>query len=227
MSASTPDTPRPPMEVRGSWASSVIVHRVPPDGADRFMEWQRGITRVAEGFPGYRGTDIYPPAEDRQQEWVVVIHFDDPEDLRRWLDSPERSEWTAKLPGETGDFRLKTLPTGFGTWFDGLVREPEEGPIPSWKMALTVLLGLYPTVMLLAIFVGPYTSAYGLALSMLIGNALSISILQWAVMPVLNALLGPWLHAKPGGGKALSIGGLALVLLLLGGLTFLFHRVTG
>src|SRR5918993_277853 len=68
MSDSATDTPRPPMEVRGSWACSVIVHRVPPDGADRFMEWQRGITRVAGGFPGYRGTDIYPPAEDRQRE---------------------------------------------------------------------------------------------------------------------------------------------------------------
>jgi antibiotic biosynthesis monooxygenase (ABM) superfamily enzyme len=227
MSHSTAGIPHPSMEVRGSWASSVIVHRVPPDGAEGFMQWQRGITGVAERFPGYRGTDLYPPAEDRRAEWVAVIHFDGPEHLGRWLDSPERSEWTAKLPGEAGSFRLKTLPTGFGTWFDGLVGEPEPGLPPSWKMALTVLLGLYPTVMLLGIFVGPYTSAYGLALSMLIGNALSISTLQWAVMPVLNTLLGPWLHAKPDGGKALSIGGLALILLLLGALAFLFHRVTG
>ncbi len=224
---STTDTPHPPLEVRGSWASSVIVHRVPSDGGDGFMEWQRGITRVAERFPGYRGTDLYPPAEDRPREWVAVIHFEDPENLRLWLDSPERSSWTAKLPRGTGDFRLKTLPTGFGTWFDRLIREPEAGPIPSWKMALTVLLGLYPTVMLLTIFVGPSPATHGLALSMLIGNALSISILQWAVMPVLNASLGPWLHAKPGRGMALSIGGLSLVLLLLGAMTILFRRVAG
>ena len=70
-----------------------------------------------------------------------------------------RAEWIAKLRGEIGDFRLKTLPSGFGAWFAGLVDGSEGALPPSWKIALTVLLGLYPTVMLLAMFVGPYTAA--------------------------------------------------------------------
>jgi uncharacterized protein len=227
MNSSSSDMPRPAVELRGSRASSVIIHRVPADSADRFMEWQRGITQAAEGFLGYQATDVYPPAERRHQEWVVVIHFDNPEALQRWLDSSVRSEWTAKLPSEIRDFRLKTLPTGFGPWFAGLVGEAESALPPSWKMALTVLLGLYPTVMLLTLFVGPHTSPLGLALSMLIGNALSVSILQWAVMPALNGLLAPWLHANADRGKALSAGGLFLIFLLLGGLAVLFRQVTG
>ena len=31
----------------------------------------------AEGFAGYRGTDIYPPNDSQHDEWVIVIHFDD------------------------------------------------------------------------------------------------------------------------------------------------------
>jgi antibiotic biosynthesis monooxygenase (ABM) superfamily enzyme len=227
MSTSSADAPRPLMEVPGSRTSSVIVHKVPPDRAERFMEWQRGVTQVTADFPGYQGTEVYPPADRRQPEWVAVVHFDAPEDLQRWLDSPVRSEWTAKLRSEIGDFRLKTMPTGFDPWFAEFVRGPEEGLPPSWKMALTVLLGLYPTVMLLAWFVAPYTSHLGLALSMLISNTLSVSILQYAVMPVLSARLGPWLHAKPDRGKAFSVGGLAVILLLLGALTVLFRQVTG
>ena len=62
---------------------------------------------------------------------------------------------------------------------------------------------------------------------MLIGNALSVSILQWVVMPALNAMLAPWLHAPVDRGKALSVGGLCFVLLLLGGLVILFRQITG
>jgi antibiotic biosynthesis monooxygenase (ABM) superfamily enzyme len=191
------------------------------------MEWQRGITEATESFPGYQATDVYPPADRQHQEWVAVIHFDTPEALQHWLDSSERSKWIAKLPTDISDFRLKTLPTGFGPWFAGLVDGPESPLPPSWKMALTVLLGLYPTVMLLTLFVGPHTSPLGFALSMLIGNALSVSILQWGVMPALNILLAPWLQANVDWGKICSGGGLFLILLLLGGLAVLFRQVTG
>lgn len=215
------------MEVRDSRASSVIVHRVPAGSADSFLEWQRGVTQATQSFPGYRSTDVYPPAGPKQLEWVVVLQFDTPEALQRWIGSPERAAWTAKLPKEVADFQLKTLPTGFGPWFAGLVGGTEEPPPPGWKMALTVLLGLYPTVMLLTIFVGPHTSRLGLAVSMLIGNALSIAILQWVVVPALSEVLAPWFRAHGARGKAVTIGGVVLILLVLAGIAALFRQVTG
>jgi antibiotic biosynthesis monooxygenase (ABM) superfamily enzyme len=126
-----------------------------------------------------------------------------------------------------GDFRLKSLPTGFAAWFAGLVNESKGGLPPSWKMALTVLFALYPTVMLLTIVVVPYVSRLGLAVSMLISNALSVSILQWAVMPVLEKLLGPWLRANQERQRAYSLGGLVVLLVLLGGIALLFHLMNG
>jgi antibiotic biosynthesis monooxygenase (ABM) superfamily enzyme len=119
MSSSPTDTPSPKLEVRTGRASSVIVHRVPAQMADRFMEWEREVTRAAEGFAGYQSTDVYPPANGTLEEWVVVIHFDTSEALQRWIDSPVRSEWTDKFRREIGEFRLKMLPSGFGSWFAG------------------------------------------------------------------------------------------------------------
>jgi antibiotic biosynthesis monooxygenase (ABM) superfamily enzyme len=158
---------------------------------------------------------------------VVVIHFDDEKSLQEWLGSPVRAQWVEKLQAQVGDFELKGLPGGFGSWFVGLAHGQEGEPPPSWKMALVVLLGLYPTVMLLTLFPGPYTEPLGLALAMLIGNALSVAILQWAVMPVLNILLVPWLKANSHKQRAFSVGGLFAILILLGVLAFLFHWVTG
>jgi uncharacterized protein len=210
----------------GARTSSVIVHRVPPDRVEQFLELQRGITEVAKAFPGYLATDVYPPADHQQSQWVVVIHFDGPETLQRWLDSPVRAEWIERHRNELGDFRLKTLPTGFGAWFADLVNGSESTP-PPWKIALSVFLALYPTVMVLAICVGPYLNPLGLAASMLISNALSVSILQWAVTPALEPLLRSWLRANEQHQRAVSLGGLVTILLLLGGTAVLFRLTAG
>ena len=227
MDASSPETRGPQMQIRGAGAASVIVHRPPADRVDRFLELQRGIAESVAAFPGYQGTDIYPPTERQHAEWVVIIQFDGSPALQNWLDSPLRSEWVETLRNEMGDFHLKTLPSGFGAWFAGFANGSEAALPPSWKMALTVLFMLYPTVMLLTIFVGPHTTSLGLAVSILLSNILSVSILQWAVQPVLNPLLGPWLRANEKRQRAYSVGGLIVILFLLAGMATLFRLAQG
>jgi antibiotic biosynthesis monooxygenase (ABM) superfamily enzyme len=226
MSLSAPELNPPCMELRDARASSVIVQQVPAGCTDAFVEWERNISRAAAAFPGYRGTDLYPPAEGGPADWVVIVHFDDAEQLGRWIDSPERAEWVAKLPGEFRGFRVKTLHTGFGAWFAGQFDQPTAQP-PDWKMVLTVLLGLYPTVMLLAILVGPWLSPLGMSGAMLISNALSVSFLQWIGMPMLQRLLAPWLTADAATSRTRSAAWLVLILIVLLGQVALFRLIKG
>jgi len=215
-----------PLDVRGPRSSSVIVHRVPPGSRGLLLEWQRGVTHEAESFPGYQGTEVYPPATDQEAEWVIVIHFDDSKTLQAWLDSPERAEWTAKLPREIQKFQLKMLPSGFAPWFAGLVHGGE--PLPHWKMFLTVLLALYPTVVLLTVFLVPHTQPkVGLAVAVLINNILSVSLLEWLGMPVIRVLLAPWLRANSTADRTRSVGGLVLIVAALGVLVALFRQLSG
>jgi antibiotic biosynthesis monooxygenase (ABM) superfamily enzyme len=212
------------MDVCVARASAAVVQQVPPTAVDWFVDWQRKITAAAEQFPGYQGTDVYPPADGQSDQWVVIVHFEDDEALEKWLNSPERAQWVAKLRAEVGEFDLKKLPGGFSAWFAGLNTPADE--VPPWKMAMTVFFGLYPTVMLLTIFVAPFTSWMGFSYSMLIGNALSVSILQWIVVPMLMVPLSRWLKAKPGN-WAVSLGGLGVLLLLLVVIAAMFRLVTG
>jgi antibiotic biosynthesis monooxygenase (ABM) superfamily enzyme len=225
MNSSSADAARPLLEVRGARSSSVIVQRIPLGAADVFLEWQRGITAAAARFPGYQTTELYPPLGP-QEEWVVVIHFDDLKTLQDWLDSPKRAEWVAKLPWQIRDFRLKMVPAGFGAWFAGLTEDG--GPLPHWKMALTVLVGLYPTVVLLNWFLSPHTQRFGPAVAILIGNVASVAFLEWLGTPFLiTPLLGPWLRARGKEKRGLSVVGLILILGALAFMTFLFRLVTG
>src|SRR5262245_24209285 len=153
-------------------ASSVIVHNVAPANEPRFLEWMEGITAVAETFPGYQNTEIYPPADKSHPQWVVVVHFDELDSLDRWLRSDERKQWITKLDRNIADYKLKSLSEGFGPWFGSDFADGSAQIPAGWKMALSVWLGLYPTVMLLSIFVGPYLNPLGFAVAMLISNAL-------------------------------------------------------
>ena len=215
------------MELRVSRASAVVVQHVPAARAEWFMEWQHGVSRAAEEFTGYQSTDVYPPADNRRDEWVVVIDFDDEKSLQEWLNSPVRAQWVEKLEAQVGSFELKAMPGGFSAWFASLERGPDGAPPPAWKMAVTVLLGLYPTVMILTIFPGPYTAPLGVALAMLVGNALSVAILQWGVMPALTSLLAPWLQANSDKQRSLSVGGFFVICVILAGFALLFCQVTG
>jgi antibiotic biosynthesis monooxygenase (ABM) superfamily enzyme len=208
------------LQIRGVQASSVIVQRIPAGSEEVYLEWQRGISAAASKFPGYQTTEIFPPW-GKQEEWVAIIHFDDSKTLQNWLDSPTRSQWVERLPKEIRDFHLKMLPSGFGGWFAG--QDDDGKPLPHWKMFITVLFGLYPTVMLLYLYLLPHTQRFGPAIAMLIGNAVSVAFLEWLGMPVINWLLGPWLRANGKNSLALSLLGLAMLSVALVLMSYGFH----
>ena len=215
------------MDMRVSRATAVIVQRVPAAGVAWFMDWQQGVTEAAKAFRGHRGTDVYPPPGGKAGEWVAVVSFEDETALQVWLDSPERKAWVEKLQAHIGTFDLKVMPGGFAPWFANCLHGQGIEAPPGWKMVLVVLLGLYPTVMLLTLFPGPYTQPMGLAVAMLIGNALSVSALQWLVMPLLNRAAGPWLSANSRDRAQYSRIGTWVIVGLLVVLTLLFRQVTG
>src|SRR5262249_21923092 len=140
-------------------------------------------------------------------------------------DSPQRAEWTAKLPREIREFRLKTLPSGFAAWFADLA---DSGPsLPHWKVFLMVLVGLYPTVMVLALVLSPYTQRFGLAVAMLIGNVASCAILEWLGSPLIRLAIGPWLRAKGEEGRVTNLVGTVLIVGSLVAMAVLFYFLAG
>ncbi|HTN74064.1 MAG TPA: antibiotic biosynthesis monooxygenase [Pirellulaceae bacterium] len=208
-------------------SSAVIVQRVPREATEQFRQWQRDVTEVAKSFAGFEGTDVYPPTAEQIDEWVTLIHFENAPTLQHWLDSPERAVWVERLRATVGDFELKRLNGGFSLWFAGIKSAAAAPPLPAWKMALTVLLGLYPTVLLLTLVVGPFTAPLGFAISMLIGNALSVALLQWVVVPCLMRVLRPWLAANASATRGLSCAGVGLILASLLGLAAFYQALVG
>jgi len=168
-------------------ASAIITESIPRERREDYLRWIRGINRAAESFRGYRSTNVFPPLRPDERGWVTIIQFQTHADLEQWLGSDIRAAWVDRFRKEFGDFALHRVQGGLTPWF-------AQQRLPGWKMALTVLLGLYPTVVLITLVIVPRLSVLPFALTMLIGNILSVAALQWFLMPQLNRVLGFWLQ---------------------------------
>ena len=207
-----------------SRATAVVLHTVPPERSDKFLEWQRGITRDASLFPGYKYTEVYQPAPNTKDEWVTVIHFESNPLLEAWIKSPVREKWVEDLKERFGDFTLKRV-GGFDEWFSGVEGQAEK--VPDWKMVVTVVAALYPTVMVLTYWLlTPFIKFLPFPGQMLIGNIASVAFLQWVAMPLLTRRLSFWLRPTKTTGLGITLAGLAGILASLALMLWLFTSVS-
>ena len=84
---------------------------------------------------------------------------------------------------------------------------------PNWKSAMLVLLVLYPTVMVLSRFFGPLLDRAGAEpwLALWVSQIVSVSALQWWLMPAVTRPFRKWLDPVDGAGFRIGLVGAAIV----------------
>jgi len=184
----------------------VVNHHVRMDRADQFEEWLRGITEEIKRFPGWRGATVLRPSvpSGPSSDYVVVVRFDSSEDLLRWENSTERAHWLHLLEPLVTGLPTTRSASGLETWFQ-LSGETALVPPPKWKMAILVLVAIFPLVVLVTLVLGaiaggrPYVGvpvtlgADYLARTLLTAVTLVI-LMTWVAMPGLSHLARGWLY---------------------------------
>jgi hypothetical protein len=195
-----------PFDTADSSITWVVNHHVRMDRADQFEEWLRGITEEVKRFPGWRGGTVLRPSVSSgpSSDYVVVVRFDSSEDLRRWENSTERAHWLHLLQPFVTGLPTTRSASGLETWFQ-LSGETALVPPPKWKMAVLVLVAIFPLVVLVTLVLGaiaggrPYVGvavtlgADYLARTLLTAVTLVI-LMTWFAMPWLSHLARRWLY---------------------------------
>ncbi|MBS2039274.1 antibiotic biosynthesis monooxygenase [bacterium] len=200
----------------------VIPTRVPAEKREEFRAWQAEMNALERTFPGFIESRLVEPVSG--EEWTIVMRFDSKEHVESWLQSEQRQILMAKIDaGLHGQERQ--LVVDFGGWFEAA---PRDGRPASWKQMLSVLIAIYPVVMLTMLYIDPpLTSLHmPLFLSVLRGNLLSCCLLTWLIMPRLTGALSFWLQPRPRQPTWWEPAGTVLVLAILGGWSLLFFGLT-
>jgi uncharacterized protein len=213
-------------------ATIVVSHRVASDDEVEFLAWQERLTATARTFAGFLGAELIRPLPGVHASWTVLCRYDSAEHADAWLDSADRRRLLAQ-GRQFEDFELHRISAPFGSWFAQPAELETAAPPPAeWKTALSVLAGLYPTVVLLTLAIDELWKGAPLWASLLVGNIASVSLLTWVVMPVVTRALRFWLVPGRAGfttrtdlaGTVLSIAFLTVAALIFWlGTTQLWH----
>ncbi|WP_327276996.1 antibiotic biosynthesis monooxygenase [Streptomyces sp. NBC_01224] len=183
--------------------TAVVSHDVRPGREREFIHWQDKILKEQERHPGFMGSELFKPVKGVQDRWVVAFRFDTREHLEGWLNSEAREKLLTEGRDYFGSYDVRKIGSAFGAWFR-FGEGTGEGVPSNWKQAMSVVLALYPTVMILNLTVGDWLSRHKVPgyLALFISNVLSVSVLTWLLMPLVTRALAFWLLP----GRARSVG---------------------
>lgn len=192
---------------------SAFRHSLAAGKAADFRAVQARLVDASSRFPGYEGTVLLPMADGVDGvEWLSILRFRTPALLTAWLRSQEREQ---ALPG-----LRSSLARGFSTIsqttpFATTVRVQDGRTLmtPNWKSAMLVLLVLYPTVMGLSRFFGPLLDRAGAEpwFALWVSQIVSVSALQWLLMPNVTRPFKRWLDPVDGAGWRVGAAGAAVI----------------
>jgi uncharacterized protein len=203
----------------------VFEHEVAPGKESDFLTAQEKITCVSGPFPGSEGTVLFPPALTGR--WMSMARFRTGRDLGTWMRSTARAD---ALPDVRANLTRNFTQSGRIAPFGATVRT-EDGLTeitPGWKVAMLVLLVVYPTVMTLTRFLAPVIADFGSPpwLTLFISQVVSTALLQWAFIPLAWLGFRRWMDPVDGRGLGISIRGAIAMVILYAVILAIFANVT-
>ncbi len=200
--------------------SMVFAQCIESGEEDKFQQWRAEILEAQAALPGFLGSESSPPVPGMQEHWVDIVRYDCAEHLEAWLNSDARAKLIKNRPFAPKAFSEHRIASGLEEWFT-TPHKPSLSPPPRWKQALTVLVALYPSVMILWLTVMPFTQSWPQAVRILVSNALGVALLTFLVMPLMTRLLAFWLRDN----KANIHGTAAVLLILAAWLTLFLQKI--
>ena len=171
----------------------VMVTEIKPGKEAAYRAWADRIQKLQATFPGYVGSFVQPP-QYKETGWTTVLRFDSAAHLEGWLKSDARAAMVKESQDLVEGFHAQRVDTSFPGW---VANDPVTGKPPNlWKTACLVLLTLFPVVMLELRFLNPHIEAFNPALRTFIGNALSVALTTWPLMPLAIWGFHAWLFPE-------------------------------
>lgn len=195
-----------------SGVTEVFVTQVNPQNEKTYREWIAKIHQAEAEFPGFRGVYMQSPKQSGGINWITLLQFDTPENLDNWLNSPERQKVLEEAKSLITSLESHRMISPYAGWFASVARAGKLPPL--WKQTMLVLLVLFPIVMLELKYLSPLTAKLNLSLATFIGNAISVSLISWPMMPLAILFLSWWLIPRPEKRLQATIVGTLIIILL-------------
>ena len=215
-------------ETRKNKEIVVVITRKITEGKDEEYElWLQKIKNIESQQKGFISHEHLVPIDGYQQSWTSIIRFDTRENLEQWMSSAQQKQIVEEVKKICSNVQIRS------SWgvYEGLFRDPNEPNgkhhIPTWKMTLTIILSLYPTVYLISHAFSWLVESWPFAIKLLFMNTVAVIVMSWVSLPFVKKIIDKWLvrdNTTPN--QAHFIGGAGIVITIIV-MCFIFNAIEG
>ena len=175
--------------------TTIVRRTVKPGREAEYEQWVSDTTEDLKKAPGYMDiTMIKPGATAKLKEYVLIIRFDNFENVDKWEKSEARNKWMEKAKDLTEQVS-NTKVTGLEYWFP-LPEIPKSAVPPRYKMAMVTALAIYPLSLIINNIYGFLSLPTNPYLRGLIITITLVCLMTYFVMPKMTSIFRNWLF-KP------------------------------
>src|SRR6266404_2547598 len=169
-----------------------ITRRIKPGREQEFQTALKEFFARSLAENGVHGAAmLVPPPGSGSAEYGIIRSFASTNERDAFYASPLYLDWKKRVaPLSDGEPEAREL-HGLEAFF----RQVNPTLPPRWKMAIATYLGVVPTIMTLALTLGPLIRSWNFVLYNLVFNACVVVLLTWVVMPLVTRALREWLQA--------------------------------
>lgn len=191
---------RPPHDEDEGPVTFAIARRAKAGKTEEFERWLDDIIHEAMKFKGHMGVNIIRPSNMSNPEYVIILRFDNFENLEKWEKSEIRKKWIEKGKDLIEGKAKMEKQTGLEFWFtpasDRASTAVEQQQPPRYKMAIVVIGIIFVLVSTLLPQVQQATLGLPVLLSTFVGVTIMVLLMTYVIMPSVTRLLRPWLVKK-------------------------------
>jgi uncharacterized protein len=181
----------------------IVTRRAKAGKTEEFERWLDDIIHEAMKFEGHMGVNIIRPPNMSNLEYVIILRFDNFENLAKWEKSEIRKKWIEKGKDLFEGKAKVEKQTGLEFWFtpsldnvSTVIEQQQQQQPPRYKMAIVVTGIIFILVSILLPRVEQATAGLPVLLSTFVGVAIMVLLMTYVIMPSVTRLLRPWLLRK-------------------------------
>ena len=186
----TPESKKP--------VTQIVRRTVKPGRETEYEQWVKDTTEDLKTFPGYLDITMIKPSGPKK-EYVLIIRFDNYENIDKWEKSEIRNKWMDRAKDLTEQVS-STKVTGLEYWFP-LPEIPKSAVPPRYKMAMVTALAIYPLSILINNVYNFLSLPSNPYLRTLIITVNLVALMTYFIMPKMTSIFRSWLF-KPSGENA-------------------------
>jgi antibiotic biosynthesis monooxygenase (ABM) superfamily enzyme len=173
---------------------TLIVKRLVKRGSEKDYEHILShLIEKTEAMDGYMGINIARPANKQYPLYVFSAKFDTEENLEKFKNSEIRQETLKSLHSVTQKPITEHTLKGLAWWF---AMPAEYNEVSKLKMLSITILGAYPIVLLLNIFINPKAHILNLIINTFIVILITIITMTYVTLPLLIKIFAKWLYMQ-------------------------------